>query len=555
VGKHLLSVLKVDTGFIALYDEQTRLIRFPFCWHEGQPVVTDVRPLGDGLTSKVIEDRRPLLLQQLTPETMLELGGIQLSQGDLQKSWLGVPIMVDDQVVGVLSGQAYPANYFDDGSVRFLSTIAASISVTLQKSQLFEQTRTARAASESRLLESEVLQQFSRTVSSTLDIDHVLDALVETLQHRLNLPYIAISLIDHEAQLLTAVRGIGDASILQGLVRRLDTLQNDITMDIVHKGQIEVIDGWDDRFDRDIYERGGHAELVRAFVPVRLRDKTVGLFEAGYRRGTRAYISPEEVRMLGGLADQLAIAIDNARLLNQVQAALAETGKLYEASRQLAAAADIPGMLAAFAETVPVADINRIVLWLFDYDAADQLAAATVAGAWYSGAGAPPPPVGVRFMPQMLRALKFIQSPEPLFLNDVDADPRTEPEMVAALRQLKVQAVAVLPLWTGGRQLGLLMLQSEHSHVFTDGETRLYVSLTQQMAVAIENRRLFEQTQRDAEREHTLNRIASRLRNAQNVEQVLNIATQELRLATMASRSIAEIAPTSTGQPPNGNGS
>jgi GAF domain-containing protein len=730
VGEYLLSVLKVDTGFIALYDEQTRLIKFPFCWHEGQPVVPDVRPLGDGLTSKVIENRQPLLIRQLTPEALVALGGIQLSPGDVQKSWLGVPIMVNDQVVGVLSGQAYPANYFDDSSVRFLGTIAANISATLQKSQLFEQTRAARAAAESRLLESEVLQQFSRTVSSTLDIDRVLDALVETLQHRLNLSHVAIALIDYEARHLTTVRGIGSASSMRGLARPLDAVQDDITMDIVRKGLIEVIDGWDDRFDRAIYERGGHADLVRAFVPVRLRDKTIGLFEAGYRRGTRAPISPEEVRMLGSLADQLAIAIDNTRLFNQVQAALAETGKLYmasrelaaapdltsmvtifaesvsvpdinrvvlwlfeyaagtdelaaatvsaawysgegeppqligtryspqamqainftrtpeplfsndlatdpridpttaallrrlkigasailplwvgghqlgllllesehvhsfveseirpftalaqqmavaidnvrllnqvqtalaetgklyAASRQLAAAADISSMLAAFVEVVPVADINRVVVWLFDYDTADQLASATVAGVWYSGVGEPPPPVGVRFMPQMLHALKFVQSAEPLFLNDVSADPRIEPEMAAVLRPLKVQAVGVLPLWTGGRQLGLLMLQSEHRHVFTDSEIRPYTSLTQQMAAAIENARLFEQTQRDAEREHTLNRIASRLRNAQSVEQVLNIATQELRLATTASRSVAKIAPTSTGQPPNGN--
>jgi GAF domain-containing protein len=260
-----------------------------------------------------------------------------------------------------------------------------------------------------------------------------------------------------------------------------------------------------------------------------------------------------EIRPFTALAQQMAIAIDNARLLNQVQAALAETGKLYTASRQLAAAVDVPGMLAAFAETVPVADINRVALWLFEYDTADQLASATVAGAWYSGSGEPPPPVGVRFMPQMLHAIKFIQSTEPLFLHDVEADTRIEPEMVAALRQLKVQAIGVLPLWTGGRQLGVLMLQAEHSHVFTDNETRLYVSLTQQMGTAIENARLFEQTQRNAEREHTLNRIASRLRNAQSVEQVLNIATHELRLATRASGSIAEIAPTNMEQPPNGN--
>ena len=54
---------------------------------------------------------------------------------------------------------------------------------------------------------------------------------------------------------------------------------------------------------------------------------------------------------------------------------------------------------------------------------------------------------------------------------------------------------------------------------------------------------MFEQTQRDAEREHTINRVTSRIRNARSVDEVLSIAAQELRLATRASRSVVEILP------------
>ena len=61
----------------------------------------------------------------------------------------------------------------------------------------------------------------------------------------------------------------------------------------------------------------------------------------------------------------------------------------------------------------------------------------------------------------------------------------------------------------------------------------------------MESARLFDQNQRDAEREHTINRVTSRIRNARSVDEVLTIATQELRLATRASRSVVEILPDS----------
>ena len=95
-------------------------------------------------------------------------------------------------------------------------------------------------------------------------------------------------------------------------------------LDILEKGKIDVIDGWDDRFDREIYETQGHAELVRAFVPLRLRGESIGLLEVGYRRTERVRITPEEVRLLGGLADQIAIAVGNARLFNESQQRITE---------------------------------------------------------------------------------------------------------------------------------------------------------------------------------------------------------------------------------------
>ena len=152
--------------------------------------------------------------------------------------------------------------------------------------------------------------------------------------------FVAFILIDEPANEMRTVRVAGLAQSMNGLVQPLDKMQNDIDMDVARKGKIEVIDGWDDRFDREIFEREGHAALVRAFVPLRLREQTVGVLEAGYRRGERSAITPEEIRLLGSLADQVAVVIQNTRLFEQTQTRARHEKTLREVTARVRSSTD-----------------------------------------------------------------------------------------------------------------------------------------------------------------------------------------------------------------------
>jgi GAF domain-containing protein len=92
------------------------------------------------------------------------------------------------------------------------------------------------------------------------------------------------------------------------------------------------------------------------------------------------------------------------------------------------------------------------------------------------------------------------------------------------------------------------------AHPLSAEDLQLIDAVSEQVALALESARLFDQTQRDAEREHTINRVTSRIRNARSVDEVLSIAAQELRLATRASRSVVEILPAADQPVHTGNG-
>lgn len=130
------------------------------------------------------------------------------------------------------------------------------------------------------------------------------------------------------------------------------------------------------------------------------------------------------------------------------------------------------------------------------------------------------------------------------------ADNVWEPEIAQALAQhvlvasrSEQRAVAVTPMSVRGEAIGVLGVYDDPAYPLSAEDLQLIEAVSEQVALALESARLFDQTQRDAEREYTINRVTSRIRNARSVDEVLSIAAQELRLATRASRSLVEILP------------
>ena len=102
---------------------------------------------GEGLTSKIILTREPLLINKDVKEQTAQLGVQHV--GIPAASYLGVPIPVGDEIIGVLSVQSTEQeNRFNENDLRLLSTIASSVGVALKNAQLFEEVEQAKMEAE-----------------------------------------------------------------------------------------------------------------------------------------------------------------------------------------------------------------------------------------------------------------------------------------------------------------------------------------------------------------------------------------------------------------------
>jgi GAF domain-containing protein len=160
-------------------------------------------------------------------------------------------------------------------------------------------------------------------LAGTLDIEEILKIFFRACTEEIGLEYVIVALVDKAQHRVKAVAGSGvsENNIKQG-IQPLDS--KDIMPDIIRTGKTEIITGWDERFDQEMFEAEGHEDWVRIFTPITLRQENIGMVEAGFNRKIRATIQnilvsiqptiqEYQVRLLQAFINQVALALDNAQ--------------------------------------------------------------------------------------------------------------------------------------------------------------------------------------------------------------------------------------------------
>ncbi len=222
-------------------------------------------------------------------------------------------------------------------------------------------------------------------------------------------------------------------------------------------------------------------------VPIIVGGKLLGVFDVQSDQVNR--FTDEDLHIYNTLASQLAIALENAYHHKQIQLTLTETERLYQASQRINIARDLTEVLMAVVNSLPITAICRGMLLLFEDDAKIIHVAAT----WHNGQGRLPTVIGTRYHRARLDADHLFFSPKVVLFNDIQQEPLS-PELRHRMTELDCHAVAILPLWVGSRQAGVLILEGEEIYSFTERERQVYTALARQAAVAIENERLLTET-------------------------------------------------------------
>ena len=231
------------------------------------------------------------------------------------------------------------------------------------------------------------------------------------------------------------------------------------------------------------------------------------------------------------LLDALGAVVASRRALLAQQAAREEIERLYIASRRLNETTDLNDMLGTLVMISPNPAINRAVLMLFDYDEHNELTGVAIRGRWYAGFGREPFPLGTRYTRAAFPLLPIVLSPDPLFLTDVRQISTMNEATLATIDQLGMQSLAILPLWVGPRQIGCVLIETEQTYEFTAQETEPYTALAGQLAIAVENQRLFDQTRQQLSDLTSIQQITSLLTAAISQDEAIKALLPQIAKA------------------------
>jgi signal transduction histidine kinase/DNA-binding response OmpR family regulator len=267
-------------------------------------------------------------------------------------------------------------------------------------------------------------------------------------------------------------------------------------------------------------------------LPIELRGAVIG--ELNAELGSR-HLTDNEQQLVSQVLNRVALAIDNARLVEQTQLSLVETNRLYLATQSIAAAGsikDLSMLLATLAADSPTVD-RAFVILLENPGQMTGTRWAYVAGSWLrnerDALGMLPDRLQVGQHPVL--ALVDQAQEEQLVIQDVDTagiDPVTRNEMVS----LGARAVAVFPIIspTAGRQvLGWLMMHGvQQTNIFHEEDIRFFSTVSSQAATAFEGLRLFEQTQIRARRLQATNEVSRAASSILNPDVLLPLIVERI---------------------------
>jgi GAF domain-containing protein len=267
---------------------------------------------------------------------------VELDASETSESVLAVPLRVRGQVIGSLGFEAGDSRGWTPEEITLIEAVGEQVAQAIDGARLF-------AEAQKTALSMESLYQTSRAISSSLEEEEMIRAVLEAVYRTLNCEHVLLCAVDEEKRTIGLQHGIwgGEFDIYPEwkAMNQYSLDDDDIVPDVYRSGRTEIIGEWDERFNRELWEKFGHERFLRVFMPINLRERVIGVVEVAFDKRRKARISDDEVQMLSAFMDQAAVALENVRLFDQVQRRAQREHRIYEITNRLRRSPDISTIL------------------------------------------------------------------------------------------------------------------------------------------------------------------------------------------------------------------
>jgi len=445
-------------------------------------------------------------------------------------SWLGVPLISKSEVVGVIALEKWQANFYKPEQVQIATTFASQAAVALENARLYEDSLNRAAELDQRSQRLALLNRFSSQMSGLLDAGKIQQVTADELQKAFSA--IRTSAISLEGQTATWIYAtpMGKA--------KLPKLMPDTPI-FNHLRESQGV------FTSEDFLK----EVDLAPLTPMLGNKTTSLlalplFSGGNLRSIlflqlppQMRLSTPEIELALTVANQASIALDSARLYQEAQHRAQETTVLAKVGRDISATLEIEVVLeriVAYAKDLLQAETSAVYL---PDENSNILRGIAVVGEDAEEIKNSPLSIGEGILG------KIAEQNVGEIVNNAENDSRAR--MIAGTQKSVQEHLMGVPIHSKDHLSGLMAVwRTGNGLEFAESELDFLTSLAQQAAAAIENARLFAETQRLAEEleQRVVERTAELELEKANTETLLRILTEvsaSLDLDRALSRTLA----------------
>ncbi|NWG34345.1 MAG: GAF domain-containing protein [Chloroflexi bacterium] len=498
----------LDANHVAIYllhDDNNTLKVISAQGIHKQEFLSHTLKLGEGITGNVVANGRSEIIEQVASDRRkVHLAGTPLEDAE-HETMMSAPLILRGRCIGAVNAWRLRSHgVFSQVELSFLTSIANQVSVAIESSNLFKETVR-------RAQESAAIAEVGRDISSTLQLDVVLNRIAEYAMELLNSESSAVYLLDSTGTTLHAIaaQGLEAAEIMNDPLEMGAGILGNIALN--KAGEI-VNDTSTD--PRAIIIKGTeetpHEHLMG--VPVLEKDQLTGLVVV-WRKGRYNEYKPSELDFLSSLAQQAAAAIKNARLYDEAQRRLKEVetiNRLSSSMRETQSQTEMCNLLLD--EALAILNAANGSVWIHDpsVNMIVQRAARGIA----TRVSSKQLRFGEGIVGHVFATGKYYISP----------DMKNDPLLAQANRESIMEGFAGvgIPIYSTDGILGVLMVQLESSRRAED-HINLLGTLAGIAGNAIHRADLFEQSQEQIRKLTTLRDIDSAIASSTDLRVTLNI--------------------------------
>lgn len=501
--------------YVALYDEEADVIVFHEFRDDGE-FLADVPSTKqfpvEGLTGWIIRHGESLLINDLLDESV-PLPTKPIVSGSPTRSWLGVPILIREQVLGVISIQSYQPHAYGQTEQRFLHSLANQLAINIENVRLF-------AAEARRRHEAELLGQLAASLTSSLDMDTLWQKAVDLVAQEIkDIHNVSITVLDETRQFLQPratwyakpdylLTPLGDSIRLSDTVatRQVIDSRSPVIIEDVQKIVVET------SHSQTVQSTGIRSIL---YLPLLVHDTAVGVLHINVWHKQRKF-RPEEIAFCQGVAYQAANAYEITRLFAAEHRQLHLARTLQQVGSLLTTHLTLEQVYEQLFELLRQV-VNFDAAAIFLLDDSGQMNQVASYGAWPNET---PPNEAIPFsahLPKVWQQQPFMVAAE------WDQIPAWQPTIPKQMHSWIGSAMRVK-----GEFVGTLNLYSWEKNRYTPSDGGLVASFANQAAIAIINTRLHEETKQGANELTVLYQVSQLIVSITDKDDLLSRTTEFL---------------------------